>query len=124
MPVGSYCRRSVCTANPEESVRSAAQRMEKEGVGLLVVVEDGRSVGVLTDRDVTLQVTAARRDPGEVRVAEAMTRDPVQIAAEESLAQATALMSRKGVRRLPVVDEGHRLFARPGAPRDDDALLR
>ncbi len=105
MPVGSYCRRSVCTAHPEEGVRGAAQRMEKEGVGLLLVVEEGRPVGVLTDRDVALEVAAARRDPSEVRVADAMTRDPVLIAASAPLPQAASLMARTGVRRLPVVDE-------------------
>jgi len=63
----------------------------------------GRLLGA--DRDIALEVAAARRDPGEVRVADAMTRDPIQIAASAPLPQAASLMARAGVRRLPVVDE-------------------
>jgi len=105
MPVSSYCRRKVCLVMPDESLEIAAQRMEREGVGLLVVVAEGRPIGVLTDRDVTLQLLA----PVE-RVADAMSRKPLTVRADAPLSEAMALMSRHGVRRLPVVDAtGHSL---------------
>jgi CBS domain-containing protein len=103
MPVSAYCRRKVCLAVPDESVEAAAQRMEREGVGLLVVVAEGRPAGVLTDRDLALQLL----DPVE-RVAEAMSPKPLTVRADAPLGDAMALMSRHGVRRLPVVDaSGH-----------------
>jgi CBS domain-containing protein len=78
--------------------------MEKEGVGLLVVVEEGRPVGVLSDRDVALAAGAGRRDPAATRVEDAMTRSPATIDADAPIAEAAHRMSRQGVRRLPVVD--------------------
>lgn len=103
MSIRAYCRRKVCLAVPDESVEAAAQRMEREGVGLLVVVAEGRPAGVLTDRDLALQLL----DPVE-RVAEAMSSKPITVRDDAPLGDAMALMSRHGVRRLPVVDaSGH-----------------
>jgi CBS domain-containing protein len=104
MPVAAYARRSVCLALPDETLQLAAERMEKEGMGLLVVVDGGRPVGVLTDRDVALQLLSG---PAQ-RVSDAMTRHPRTVPGDAPLAEAIALMSRHGVRRLPVVDpDGH-----------------
>ena len=104
MSVVSYCRRPACTATPEETLRTAAQRMEKEGVGLLVVTEGERLVGVLTDRDVALHVAAGGRDASSARIADAMTRPPVSVDAEVPIEEALGLMRGGRVRRLPVVD--------------------
>lgn len=62
--------------------------MEKEGVGLLVVVEEERPVGVLSDRDIALEALAARRDPAVTRVEDAMTKRPVTIPADAPIADA------------------------------------
>ena len=106
MPVGSYCRRKVCLALPDETLEVAAQRMETEGVGLLVVVDEGRPSGVLTDRDVALHVLA----PDGPLVGDAMGPKPWTVRTDAPLSDAVALMSRHGVRRLPVVDaDGHSL---------------
>jgi CBS domain-containing protein len=78
--------------------------MEKEGVGLLVVVEEGRPLGVVSDRDIALEVLAGRRDAAATRVEDAMTKRPVTIPADAPIAEAALRMSRQGVRRLPVVD--------------------
>ena len=83
MPVGSYCRRSPCTAQLDETLQASAERMEKEGVGLLVVVDGGWPVGVVSDRDVALEVLAGRRDPVATRVADAMTKKPVTAGDDE-----------------------------------------
>jgi CBS domain-containing protein len=109
MPVGSYCRRSPCTAQLDETLQASAERMEKEGVGLLVVVDGGWPVGVLSDRDVALEVLAGRRDPVATRVADAMTKKPVTVPADAPLGEAALRMSRQGVRRLPVVNVEDRL---------------
>jgi CBS domain-containing protein len=104
MPVGAYCRRSVCTAAPDETIRDAAERMEKEGVGLLAVVEDGRPVGVLSDRDIALHALSGGGD----RVADAMSQPVRTIAASGSLREAVDLMASERIRRLMVVDDEER----------------
>lgn len=105
MPIGAYCRRSVCTATPEETVRDAAQRMEKEGVGLIAVVDDGRPIGALSDRDIALHAGS-----GGDRIANAMSRPPRTLASSAALMDAVDLMATSRVRRLMVVgDDGRAL---------------
>lgn len=118
MPVSSYCRRSVCAADPEETLQSAAERMEKDGVGLLVVMEGDRAAGVLSDRDVALHL-AEHRDGGAARVRDAMTASAKVLALDASLAEATRAFASLGVRRLPVVDAQGRPF---GVIAADDLL--
>lgn len=120
MSIASYCSTPACTATPDESIRAAAQRMEKAGIGLLAVTEHGRLVGVLTDRDVALHVVAEGRDPAVARIRDAMSRPPVGIAGDASLKDALGQMASHRVRRLPVAD-GARLEGVISA--DDLALL-
>lgn len=109
MSVETYGQRSVGTAQPDETLRTIAQRMEKEGLGSLVVIEDEKAIGVLTDRDLALHVLAGRRDADEARVRDAVERPAVTIAADAPLTDATDLMRRRRLRRLPVVDAEQRV---------------
>jgi CBS domain-containing protein len=113
MSIDLYARASTCTIGRDETLRVAAERMAKEGVGMLVVVDGDRPVAVLTDRDVAL----CRR--GEARVAEAMSGPVVSIRANDSLADAVATFGRRGVRRMPVLDGEGRLA---GLLSADDVL--
>ena len=68
MSIVSYSRRPACTASPEDTLLAAAQRMGKEGIGLLVVTEGERLLGVLTDRDVALHVAVGGLDASSARM--------------------------------------------------------
>lgn len=92
------------TAAPDERVQTAAQRMHAEGTGSVVVVEDRRVVGILTERDV-LGLAATGADPSKEQVADWMTADPTT--AEPSLAASVALrrLLDRGFRHIPVVED-------------------
>nr|MDJ0867006.1 CBS domain-containing protein [Myxococcota bacterium] len=100
----------VCTAAPEERLRDAARRMEKEGAGLLVVVENDRLAGVLTDRDLALHGARGGRAASKARVADAMSQSPVSVGAEASVQEALRLLRSHRVRRLPVLDAEDRVL--------------
>lgn len=105
MTVASCCGTSIRTVSSKSSLRAAAEQMDKEQVGLLLVRDGGlRSLGVLTDRDLVLHLADATQDPENSRVAEAMTKPAVEIHRNAVLGEAMALMRIKGIRRLPVVD--------------------
>jgi CBS domain-containing protein len=95
----------VNLAASDESVLSAAQRMGKEGVGTLVVL-DGRHrpIGLVTDRDLVLRVVAARKDPVTTPIGKIMTHGPKVIDEDSSIESALSLMRAGGFRRIPVVD--------------------
>jgi CBS domain-containing protein len=120
MSVRHYCQPSVCTIGPEETVRAAAQQMEKEGVGCLVVAESGRPVGMLTDRDIVLETLCRKLDAGAVRVSEIAKHPVLTIAQDAPLVEAARLIRQYAVRRLPVVDEKGELA---GLLAVDDLML-
>jgi CBS domain-containing protein len=90
------------TISPHLNASDAAGLMKTEDVGALPVVEEGRLLGLVTDRDLVLRVLAERRDPLQVEVGEIMTRSPVTVTPDMRLSQARDLMEQHEVRRLPV----------------------
>jgi len=93
------------SAEPSQSLVEAAQVMKQEDVGSLPVVEGGRLLAVLTDRDIVVRAVAKGVDLQATRVGDVASREPVTVGPEEDLDEALRLMARHQVRRLPVVDE-------------------
>jgi CBS domain-containing protein len=100
---------TVYTVEPDASVSDVAQLMMSQGVGDVIVAENLKPLGILTDRDLVARVLAPALDPGSTLVREVMTSPVVTITRNEDLAGAIALMDRHGIRRLPIVDEEGRL---------------
>ena len=99
-----------CT--PDDSVVRAAKFMKTEDVGSAPVCEgrDNRKlVGIVTDRDLAIQVVAAGKDPNTVKVRDVMTRDPITCRANDNLQTALDAMEQHQIRRIPVVDESGQL---------------
>lgn len=113
MKVGEYCNRNVVMMNGDDSVKTAAELMRKHHVGDIVLVSrrDGRCfpIGIVTDRDLVLEVMATGLDAKSITVIDIITQ-PVLLAHEhDSLYESLELMRDKGIRRLPVVDEDNAL---------------
>jgi CBS domain-containing protein len=79
--------------------------MRSKNVGALVVVNAGRPIGMLTDRDIAVDVVARGMDPDSVRVGDVMRKKPHTIRQELGLFDAARAFAKSGVRRLPVVDK-------------------
>ncbi|MEO9255143.1 MAG: CBS domain-containing protein [Tepidiformaceae bacterium] len=99
----------VYTVSKRASVREAVREMNQKGVGSLLVVDDGRPVGIFTERDVLRRVVDVDRDPVFTLVVEVMTPDPRTAAPSMRIDEAIELMTKNRVRHLPVVDEGQLL---------------
>ena len=107
MSVVDLCNRSPVTIAADASLVEAAQLMRARHVGFLVVTPDGGRglpVGVLTDRDIVIEVVSEGVDPTHVCVADAMSREPLLVGADASAEQVLAQMRAFGVRRAPVTD--------------------
>lgn len=100
----------VVTIEPSATIVDAARRMIEEEKGPLPVVEAGRVVAIVTDRDIVARVVAADRDAHSVRVEEVATRDLVTAGPDQDLDEARRLMTEHHLDRLIVVEEdGHLL---------------
>ena len=121
MSVGRICVREVDTASPDDSVTVAAERMHQRAVGMLVVVtNDDRIVGVVTDRDLVSRVLAKGCSPMETRVRDVMTVSPTTISEWTQIEPALIIMRKGKFRRLPVVDHDNKLV---GLITLDDILM-
>ncbi|WP_291080190.1 DUF294 nucleotidyltransferase-like domain-containing protein [Dietzia sp. UBA5065] len=104
-PVGELLSRDAVTATPDTSVREAAGIMTDHRVSALLVVESGRVVGILTDRDIRSKVVATGGDTSAA-VSTIMTPDPVTVESRTRTFDATLLQIERGVHHLPVVEDG------------------
>ena len=101
-------RTRVVSVNTDDSGRLAVLRMLEEGVGAVAVCEEGRLVGIFTERDV-LALSGNGTDLDAVRVGDVMTRDPFTVDARVAVLDAARLMGEKKIRHLPVVEGEHLL---------------
>ena len=108
MAVGEICNREVVIAEKTLSVRGAAALMRTHHVGDLVVVEEKgvrkHPAGVVTDRDIVVEVVAAGVNPDALTVADIMGPEVATVRESEGVFEALRYMRDKGVRRMPVVD--------------------
>jgi CBS domain-containing protein len=93
--------RSIAPLTP---VSEAARVMRSQDVGSVPVVDDGRLVGMVTDRDIALRLVAEGKDPQATPVAEVASAEIVTVRPEQELDSALQLMAQHQVRRLPVVE--------------------
>jgi CBS domain-containing protein len=98
--------RGLLAVGPELTLREVAQRMVSRDVGAVLVLEDERLVGILTERDVLRAVAGGIRE--DTVVADWMTPDPETMEPDEPIRQAAVLMIHGGFRHLPIV-EGERV---------------
>jgi CBS domain-containing protein len=95
----------VVAVAPEDTLGEAAERMAEDGVGSAVVLDSGRLIGILTERDL-LRAVAGRVHTSEARVREWMTVDPMTATEGTSVDEAIRTMLEQGFRHLPVVEAG------------------
>lgn len=108
MPVGEFCNREVVVVGKDAGIAEAVRLMRDHHVGDLVVVElrgeQRIPVGILTDRDIVMEVLAEEVDPATVSVGDLMSIELYTAREDEELLDVIARMRTHGVRRMPVVN--------------------
>jgi CBS domain-containing protein len=100
-----------CVAS--DTAQKAASIMRAEDAGIVPVIENEQSqkvIGVVTDRDLCMNVVAEGRDPRTVRADECMTTTVVTCSPNDAVEKTMELMKENQIRRVPVVDEGRKLL--------------
>ncbi|RCV65392.1 CBS domain-containing protein [Methanophagales archaeon] len=88
----------------DATVAKISKIMKMSGIGSVVITEEDKPVGIVTDRDIVIKVIMGDRDPSKLKVKEIMTSPLVTIEADASLRHACKLLVEKGIRRLLVID--------------------
>jgi CBS-domain-containing membrane protein len=114
MNIGEVCTRVVVTATSDMSVAEAAALMRTHHVGNVIVIKETAGkvtpIGIVTDRDIVVEVVAAKVDPGALTAGEMMGQALVTARETEGLYEVLERMRREGIRRMPVIDENGALI--------------
>lgn len=109
MSAGEYCNRDVVIVSKSEPVREAIELMRRHHVGDVVVVETLEEttvpVGILTDRDIVLELLAEGVNLDTITIGDVMSYELVTVSENTKLIDTIKIMRDKGVRRIPVVNE-------------------
>jgi CBS domain-containing protein len=124
MTIGAICNHEVITVQRDATVQHAAMLMRQYHVGDVVVIENRKDktvpIGIVTDRDVVVEVVAPELDCKVFTVGDIMVSSLTTVKDNAGILEAVKLMTSKGVRRLPVIDDAGSLV---GIVTLDDLLL-
>jgi CBS domain-containing protein len=109
MKVKDIMSTQVEAIEPHLSLRSAARKMNELNLGSMPVVEDGKLLGIITDRDISVFAIAMGHGSESTEVRKMMTKDVFTCTGGQDLAEAALIMEQKQIRRLAVLDESNAL---------------
>ena len=96
----------IYSIEPTATVLEATNRMNHHKIGALIVMNDGRMVGIFTERDVLRRVVGSRLDPANVPIFEVMTADLITCTPDTDMEELAELMRARRIRHIPVIDDG------------------
>ena len=107
MKAGELCNRNVITAEPDMSIQQAAGLMRDHHVGCLIVVRENEAriepVGIVTDRDIVVELIAKGISTDEVTVGDIMSFALLKVCEDDTVFESAQRMRCRGVRRVPVI---------------------
>ncbi len=104
--IGDIMTRRVVTANSEDDIIAIAKKMAENKVGFIVIVNNGKPIGVMSEGDIIRDVLSKDLDPRNVKAKDVYKYPIISISPSGTLFDASRLMARRRIRRLVVVDEG------------------
>jgi len=102
--IGKIMRTRVIKARPDDTLRHTAELMIQLRIGSIVVVEEDRPIGIVTERDCVRLMAEGR--PADTRVGDVMTRPVITCEVGRSVGEAVAIMSEKRINHLPITENG------------------
>jgi CBS domain-containing protein len=106
MKIKDVMTKDIAYVNANDNVERAAQLMEDYNVGSVPVCDNGKVIGIVTDRDITLRSVAKGAESCSQTVREIMSSNPVCASPDEDVHEVARIMSERQIRRLPIVENG------------------
>ena len=121
MTISKISNHKVITLSTDKTVLDVARLMREKNIGNVIIVNDeNQPVGIITDRDITIKIVADEISPNQMLVSDVMSSDLLVLKEYQTIQEALDMMSAKGVRRAPVVNESNNLT---GIVSSDDLAL-
>ncbi len=95
----------VVVAKPDVNIKHAAKTMTRFRIGSLVVLEKDKVAGIVTERDIMMDVIAEGKDTEATKISDIMTKKVITIKSEQSLEEASEIMVEHEIKKLPVLDD-------------------
>jgi len=96
----------VITTDKDATVKDAVELMNKYEIGCLVVLENGKPVGIITERDLLKRVLAKSKDPSNTKVMEIMSKPLLSVTPNVEIEDAAKLMIQNKIKKLPIIEKG------------------
>lgn len=109
MTVYACAQTNVVSVKPDATVQFVAELMKEKNIGCVVVTENHKPVGIVTDRDIALRGVSLCGDPEEALIESIMSTDILTVRKDAGIFDAIQEMKSAGVRRMPIVDSAGRL---------------
>lgn len=103
MQVRDVMTTDIISLDANSSVQEAAMLMKKFNIGSILLMQNNKLTGIITDRDIVMRLTAENINPGESKLKDFMTQSPVTISPDTDIHLAASIMAEHQIRRLPVV---------------------
>ena len=114
MNVKEIMHKGAVWVKPDITLQKLARRMRKDDIGAIPVGENDRLIGMVTDRDICCRGLTNGREAEQLTARDVMTKPIVYCRADQTVEEAVSVMRKAKVRRLPVIDENHRLVGMLG----------
>ena len=102
--VNQVMSKNVVTANKSTTIQEAAEKMKKSKVGCVIVTDEAKPIGIITERDFVIKIAAEGR-PLFTEISEVMSSPLITIDQEETIWEASEMMKEKAIHKLPVVED-------------------
>ncbi len=97
--------KEVVTVDKDEPVQRVAELMTLRKIGSIVVVENRKPIGIVTERDMATRILALGRDPRKMTIQEAMSKPIISVSKDMNISDAVKLMKESNIKRLVVIDD-------------------
>jgi CBS domain-containing protein len=104
LPVRDVMTRDVVTASPKMTAAQAGKKMVEHKVGSVIIVEDGKPVGIVTESDMVAKVIFKNLKPSSIKLEQLMSKPLLTIKSNDDVNDAVLKMAQRKIRRLPVVE--------------------
>jgi CBS domain-containing protein len=104
LKVSDVMTRNIVCTKPESTILEAARLMKNEGISALIVLEENKTVGIITEQDIVYKIVAGKKNPEKITVSEVMSTPVKTITANNSLEEAARVMRDNGIKKLGVVE--------------------